>query len=415
MSTVGDGSPVALRKNRNFQRLWMSQTVSEVGSQAVILAYPLLVIGMTGSATDGGVVASVAAVSALLFRVPAGAVADRMNRRHLMMICEMIRGLTMTLLAVALLLHIASLPLVAALAAIDGSAGVFFVPAERAALRHIVTQDQLPTAAARNEARAFLGDLLGPTVGGLLFSVARWLPFASNAISYVVSTWAVCGIRRPLQTTGPRTPATLTQEVREGWRFVVHEPFLRASAGLVTVINLCYAGVLFVLVAMLTKTGVESALIGTASAAVGVGGLIGALIAPLVLRSVRGRALLLSTFWSMTLLIAVTALLPHGLITALPLAAAMILVPATNGALYARQVAVTPDHVQARVTSVLIFVSATLSPLAPVTGGLLVDYAGADVAFGLFASLMAVAAVLATVSSGIKMTAKAAPPSKPTP
>jgi hypothetical protein len=406
MLPVADVPPaVPLRKNRDFRRLWLSQTISMIGARSSELAYPLLVIGLTGSAAAGGLVASVAAATRLILRLPGGAIADRIDRRRLMLWCESVRAAAMSALVISVVFDLASIAVIAGIVAVDAAAGTFFAPAERAALRHVVDRGQLPAAAAQNEARAFAGDLIGPALGGFLFGFVRWLPFAADALSYLVSMYMIRSISRPLQE-GRETPRdrrrSIGRDISEGFRFVLSEPFLRAAAGLVTLLNLSYTGVMFVLIATLAKRGAAPLLVGAASGAIAASGLVGAFLAPLVQRRLGPRPLLVTLFWTMAVLTGAAALVPTGFASVAPLALAMLLLPATNGTLSAYQIGVTPDHLQARVTSVLIFIAAALTPLAPVAGGALVDGAGTPAAFAVFATLMVLAALLTTMSTGIR-------------
>src|SRR5688572_32348980 len=164
---------VPLRRNRDFRRLWVSQVLSDAGSQATAIAYPLLVLAMTGSAVGAGIVGTVAAVVRLVLRLPAGVLVDRVDRRRLMLGCETARAAAMAGLGLAVLSGRVSLAIVAVAAAVDAAGYVLFGSAERAALRHLVPPSQVAAAAAGNEARTFAADLVGPAVGGVLFGLGR--------------------------------------------------------------------------------------------------------------------------------------------------------------------------------------------------------------------------------------------------
>jgi MFS family permease len=379
--------------------------VSAVGSQISFLAMPLLVIALTGSATSAGIVASLAAGARLLLRLPAGSIADQVDRRRLMLWCEMTRAFAMGTLAVVVFFDAASLMIIALLAVVESVAAVFFAPAERAALRNLVDRHQLRSAASRYEARGFVGEVAGLALGGLLFGIARSIPFLANAATHLFSYLTVWMIKSPLQDRKDGSEdgqIGLGRHTVAGLRFVLSEPFLRTSAVLVTALNLAYFGTLFVMVASLVKGGVPSLVVGLASAAVAASGLLGAVAAPALHRRLSARALLLAIFWTMSGAIAVAAFVPGLLLVVAPLSLLLFLVPAVNGTLFAYQVAVTPDHLQARVTSVLVFVAGFLSPLAPAIGGWLVDQSGRGAAMALFATMLVLASLVATFSSGVR-------------
>src|SRR5580698_2157873 len=97
----GSHQPVPLRRNRDFQLLWGGQAVSLLGSQTSKIAYPLLVLAMTGSPAKAGIAGFAAMLGYLLFPLLAGSIADRCNRKRLMISCDAIRLLAVGSIAVA--------------------------------------------------------------------------------------------------------------------------------------------------------------------------------------------------------------------------------------------------------------------------------------------------------------------------
>lgn len=391
-----------LHRNHDFRRLWIGQACSELGSNAAQLAFPLLVLALTGSPVYAGLVGSANLAAQTLLSLPAGTLVDRWNRRRVMMACEVTRLAAAGLLVVALLTGWASLPLIVAVAAIEGGASVFFGPAQSAALRHIVPAVQLPVASARNEARSYAASLLGPPLGGALFALARFAPFLAHAVSYVVSFVAVALIRRPLQDTRDHPPDPLRTAVWSGLRFVVKEPFLRATLCIAPLANASFTGLMFVLVVVLQQRGVSAANIGTVQSLVLVGGLVGALLAPWLQPRVRPQRLLITSLWVITGLVAAAALTPGNYLTAALLALAVLPAPAINAGMFAYQIAITPDAMQGRVDSAISLFAMGLSPLAPLLGGLLVEQTSGQWAFLAFAGVLAVTALFASVSKGIR-------------
>src|SRR5262245_39702938 len=106
------GAIAPLRRNRDFQLLWIGSAVSAVGSRVSSVAYPLLVLALTGSAADAGLVGFTATVPYLLFQLPAGALVDRWNRRWVMIACDIGRGLALASIAVAFYLDALTLWLI---------------------------------------------------------------------------------------------------------------------------------------------------------------------------------------------------------------------------------------------------------------------------------------------------------------
>jgi len=198
---------VPLRRNSRFRLLWIGQVLSDTGTEAALIAYPLLILALTHSAVIAGAVGTVRLVAQLVLGLPGGALSDRFDRRRTMIACDSIRAAVLGLLAGLVLAHLVTWPVVLAVSVIDGAANVLFDPSASAALPGIVADEQLERAWAATEARAYGAGLAGPALGGFLFGLGRAVPFLGDALSYLVSAGMVSRIRgrfRP-ERTGERT------------------------------------------------------------------------------------------------------------------------------------------------------------------------------------------------------------------
>jgi fucose permease len=399
---VLETGPPPLHRNPDFRRLWIGQACSELGSSAAQLAYPLLVLVLTGSPVHAGLVGSVALGASALLGLPAGALVDRWNRRRVMIGCEIVRGLAVVTLVIAILTDRASLPLILVTAAVQGGAGALFGPAQSAALRHVVPTTQLPMASARNQARSYAAELAGPPLGGALFGFARFAPFLADVISFVVSAIAIAGIRRPLQDKRTERHEPVHRAVWLGLRFVVTEPFLRAVVCLAPLVNAALAGVMFLLIVTLQDRGVPPAGIGAMQSVILAGGLAGALIAPWLLPRFRAQVLIPLCLCSLAVVVTVAAVLPATYLVGVVLATGMLLAPALNAGLFGYQIAITPDAMQGRVDSSISLLASCLQPLAPLAAALLFATIGGQWAMACFAGLLAVAAAGSLLSKGIR-------------
>src|SRR2546421_7780740 len=87
--------PASLWRNRDFLLLWSGQMVSAIGSQVSLLAFPWLILAVTGSPVQAGLIAALRALPYLFFGLPAGALVDRWNRKRVMILCDAGRTLAM--------------------------------------------------------------------------------------------------------------------------------------------------------------------------------------------------------------------------------------------------------------------------------------------------------------------------------
>lgn len=133
-----------LRRNRDFTLLWCAESVSGLGTAASGLAFPLLVLATTGSAVQAGAVGTATAVVRAVIRLPGGALADRWNRRRVLLGCDAARFALYTALALMVVAGQATLPVIIATAAIVAMLDVLFEPAATAAVIHVVPTKQLP-------------------------------------------------------------------------------------------------------------------------------------------------------------------------------------------------------------------------------------------------------------------------------
>jgi MFS family permease len=392
----------SLWRNREFNLLWTSQSLSDLGDAVAQLAMPLLVLAVTGSAVRAGLVGTVAQVARLLSRLPGGVLADRVNRRRALLTCDAIRLLAFAGLATVVATGHADLLVIVAVAVVDAICGTMFQTTEHAALRTIVDQSALPDAVARNEARTYGTSLAGPPLGGILFGLAPSLPFIGNAVSYLASLAGIGLIRRPLQGRPAKIPGGHRAALLEGVRFVLDNSFLRAVLTIAAPLNLALNGTVFTIIVTLQRHGVRPGVIGLTETIMAVGGLAGALAAPTLQRSMPFPRLIRFICWSATGVLAIGSLFTGSLVAAIPLALAVFLGPACNAALFAYQAAITPDHLQGRVLSVIFMAAMSASAAAPALAGLIVAHVSSAAAVLFFAASVSVAALTATFASGIR-------------
>jgi len=402
----------SLRRNRNFRNLLLGETVSELGSNLSSLAYPLLVLALTHSPFLAGVVGSAQLVVAAVFRLPAGAVADRFDRRSIMLICDGVRLVALGGLGVLVLLHRASWELVLLVSVAESSLSVFFSPAESGAVRAVVTEpEQLPQAMASNEVRHYGASVAGPALGGALFSLAQGAPFLADGLSYVISIVTVSSLRGKFRAQGG-SAQRIHQEIAAGLAFVFRRPFLRSLVVMLPLINFAFDGAIFVVIVAMRRSGVHADVIGVAAGLISAGGLLGAVLAAWILRRTDLWRLVMIICWIGSALFLVSGREAGSILMAIPVALSLVLAPPASAALMARQMAITPDELQGRVQSIVNFAAQGLAAAAPLLAGVLIARASATLAMAVFAGAMALAGLVCTLSRGVREESKSAEPSR---
>lgn len=393
---------VPLRHNRDFLLLWSGQVVSTVGTRVTFVAYPLLVLGLTGSPGRAGLVGFAQTVPYVLVYLPAGAVVDRSDCRRVMLVADAGRAVALGSLAVALLVDKITFAQIVVVALLEGALYVFFQVAESAALPYVVRKQQLATALAQNQARDQGAELVGAPLGGALFALSRAAPFLADAVSYAISFVTLLLIRVPLRAERACRRTSLIAEIREGIGWYRRQSFLRAIIVVVGATNLLYTGLFLVLIVRARDAGSSPALIGAMFSCAGGGAILGALLAPYVQRNVAARLVVTATLWLDAAGFALFVVLPNAIAFGIDLGLLALLSPPFNVVLTSYRYGLTPDRLLGRTASIARLVTWGSIPLGPLLAGFLVDAVDTRPTLGVLAGGMFVVAATAALLPSIR-------------
>jgi MFS family permease len=281
--------PPPLRRNLRFQTLWIGMTASTVGVSVADVAYPLIILAMTGSPGLAGLFAAVQAVGMLAAGLPAGSLADRYDRRTIVIATEAARAAVTAGVVMALAAGWLSLPLLLAAAALLGIGQAVKGAAGLLLMREVVAPEQLTRALTQDEVRMNGAALAGPAIGGALYGVhalAHALPFVFTAGSFLVALAAAALMAVvPGQARDARVqvrPADQPEDtdgsgsMLAGLRTLWDQPVLRAATMLIMFVNTIGAGLDLVIIVILRHQAVPPDMIGVALGAGAAGGLVGA-------------------------------------------------------------------------------------------------------------------------------------------
>ncbi|MFE5173603.1 MFS transporter [Streptomyces sp. NPDC056634] len=431
-------------RDRDFRRLWVGQTVSQLGEHTTLVVLPLCaVLTLDAGAGELGVLRAVGQAPILLLSLLAGAWVDRWRTRTVMVLADVGRALALGAAAVAGLLGALGLPalLVAGFAA--GALSVFFDVAYQSSLVRLVERDQLVRGNSALEGSRSAAQIAGPALGGALVSLLS-APIAavSGALLFALSCLSIRRIRRreslpeatrersqrlqeptqecshphpePTQDLSqrppeptqepPRRPPRVWRRIREGLRFVVGDTSLRAVCLASAAFQFSLAATMTVYLLFLPRelhlSGTE---VGLALAATGPGALLGSLLAArLPGRFGHGVVLVSAAALGDGAFLFVPAL--HGSSAGTVLAlVAVSLVFGTFGQLVnvtvmgVRQ-ALTPDGMQGRAAATITFVGMGLTPLGSLLGGFLADEWGLRPSLAVTAAGMLLSPLLMSLS-----------------
>jgi predicted MFS family arabinose efflux permease len=392
----------ALRHNHDFSVLWIGQTISELGSRMSMFVFPLLAFALTGSALWAAAAESAHLLGMAATLLPAGVLADRADRRRLMRWASSVGFALYVSLVVAALSIGVSIPHLLVVALLTGASAGLFAPAETSAVRTVVPDEALATALSQNQARQHVASLVGGPLGGVLYGLTRWLPFAIDAMSYAVS-WVLLGrIRADLSAPGGGARTPIRQSLVEGFRFIWERPFFRVLLVWSALVNLLVNALFFVAILRLIQGGFAPVQIGLVETAAGAFGLLGAIAAPRLIARFRTGALTVVIAWSFVPLAVPMIFWNNPLVVSAALSAGLFLNPAGNAGIGAYRMAMTPSDLQGRIQSTNQFVSMSTMPLSPLLAGALLAGLGGGAAIAVLGGLTALSALIPTLSRSVR-------------
>jgi predicted MFS family arabinose efflux permease len=281
---------------------------------------------------------------------------------------------------------------------IEGTLFTFFNLAETACLPQIVSKDQLTGAVAQNSIIDSLSSMLGPSLGGLLYSIGRAVPFLTDTISYIISVLSLFFIQAQFQEERNAKPLHLWKEIGEGLAWLWHNPILRFIAILTSGLILPVSGYGLIIIVLAQSQHATSFEIGLILASSGVGSIVGAMIvAPLRKRFSFGKLMIGSAWlWALTWLC--FAIAPNPLLLGLATALSFIVVPVYMSLHFGYRLSIIPDHLQGRVNSVFRLIAFGSEPIGLVLTGFLIQAVGPVRAVLILFVPQLVCAIVATFS-----------------
>lgn len=391
-----------LRHNRDFLLLWTGSAVSILGSRASGMAYPLLVLALTGSVVDAGLVGFVTMLPHLLVQVPAGMLVDLWDRKRVMIWCDILRALAIASIVAALAVDRLTLPHILLVGVVEGTLSVAHGLASSAAVPHVVHPSQLMVALSRNEARERGAMMVGQPLGGILFGLGRAVPFVFDALTYLVSLVTLLFIKKDFQVERTGERKRMRTELTEGIRWLARQPFLRTTTILVAGSNLLFQVLFLTVIVIAADLGATPGAIGVMFGIAAAGGVLGSLVAPAVERRLSMKVVVIGVNWVWALLVPVVLVVRDPYLLGAVYALMCFVGPVWNVVISAYQLAITPDSIQGRVIGAASMVAFGAIPLGSLVGGLLLGWVGTRTTVWVLTVFMVFIAVVATVNRAVR-------------
>jgi MFS family permease len=402
--------PRGVWQNRSFRLLLGGQLVSQLGNQLQSLALPLVVLAMTGSAAQAGLLLGISTATYLLVGLVAGALVDRWNRKRTMIGCELGRAALTATVPVAVLSGALTMVQLYVVAIGTGVLTVLFQTANSTALPNIVRHDDLPAALGATHAAGSTLGIVGSAIAGAAYAAGRAVPFAVNAVSFLVSALTLKWIRAEFQEDqGESSPSVreLLADIRQGLAWVWGQPVLRLLTVVEAADGLRYGAGYLIIIELARGVGADPLQVGLVFCGAGIGGLVGGLVAGRVAGRFRLGRVAIGMLWVEAIAFPLYAVAPSwGWLAGVAFLESVI-TPIYSVAMDTYRISITPDRMRGRVNSALGTLVTGAMSVGTILGGLLLASIGAP-ALALVCGAWLIA--LATLTTSSRTIRRAAAP-----
>jgi MFS family permease len=371
-------------KARTFRRLWTGAGLSMLADQAFLVALTWLVLRVTGSGAELGLVLAVASIPGTILTPAGGVLSDRYSPALIMVGANAGRVLLLTLLTTLILADATQLWHVYVIAAGLSALDAFYYPASMSIVPTLVDRDRLSAANALTQAAEQVSSIFGPALAGTLLALlGLGASFGATAVLFLIATALFGAVARAAKPSASQAgevseedkgPSGARIEFSEGIRYVWRDGVIRSLLLILLCTNLAMMGPLYVGGAVLAESRLGGAgAFGTLVGAAGVGALIGVVGAGSVSRFRRRGLIELGLTGLLGITVGAIAFVPN-LVVAIALATA---IGATSSFLGVITISWLQERTEqrliGRVMSFAMFSAVALDPISFALAGVLVE------------------------------------------
>jgi len=375
--------PASLWRDLDFVRLWIGQTISEIGSRITIVALPLTaVLILNARPFQMGMLAGIGGFASLIFGLAAGLCVDRLRRRPILILTDLGQAAVLGSIPLATVFGILRIQQIYAVVAVTGILSVLFDVAYQSYLPSLVQRDQVLEGNSKLALSSSIAEIAGPGLTGMLLQLLT-APIAIllDALSFLASALTVWLVRKTEPQVVPIPRLHIWEELTAGMRAIAQSPIRRAIAGHSGTAGFFggFFASLYILYAI-SDLHLSPSLLGAVIALGGVGNLLGAAIAPRLMPRVGIGATLIG---SQLIMGAASLMIPlaHGSVvtaTAFLMLAQVgdVCWPVFNVCELSLRQAITPGEVLGRVNAAMQMLNRGLLPIGSLGAGTLAEIIG---------------------------------------
>ncbi|GIG58534.1 MFS transporter [Longispora fulva] len=388
--------------SRDYRLWWLGNLVSTVGTAMSLIAYPLLVLHVTGSALGAGIAAACEVGPYALLSLPVGALVDRLPRRALLIAASLTSLAATGTIPLAHGFGLLTSYLIYGVALVNGCAGVVFSITQVAALPRIVPEDWLGAAAGQSEVIWNLASILGPPLAGLLITRSATGPFVVDALSFGVVACCVALVRARLNAEAPPAPVDWRADLTLGAHRVATNRRLRALTLITVAGDLPFAGIAILITLLVRRDGGSPTGTGVVFAIAAAGGVLGALLAPRIERHIGLVAAVVLRGWATVALFPLLALGLAPVWVGLVWAGLSVAISMMNVIQMRYMLTGMPEDELGRIQAFVTLLSYAVLPVGTLGTGALIAWLGPHGTVLVDTALMLVLAVYGTVSRDLR-------------
>lgn len=376
---------MSLWENRDYKLLMSGQTVNVVGNHITTFALFLVVLNVTNSPSAASFSSGLFVLSMVVLGLPIGRLVDRYSRLVILKISATL-GVVGSLLCVFAANGHYPISLFAVSAFLLGGISSAFGTAERAFLKELIPPNLLAKAMAVNQGRYSIGTLIGPPIAGLLISHSAQAPFWVDAASFCWVLACLLLIRFRSSETDSSETLSETPPLRPAWDWLRGQKQLFSIGWYSPLMNFSFAGITTLSLLSLKYASFSSFSLGIYQAAIGLAGLMGAVIAGKLVEKAPAGRLILYSMCLFTVALAVTMVNSTCIILGMVLAG--LVLPVFNAPCSGFFVKSVPQEFQGRCTAILSTSAMVTMPIGNALAGVLFEHFGGLTAVAFFALVL---------------------------
>jgi len=375
--------PASLWRDLDFVKLWIGQTISEIGSRVTVVALPLIaVLVLNAKPLQMGMLAGIGGLASLIFGLAAGLCVDRLRPRPILIVTDLGRAAALGSIPLAAVFGVLQMPQIYIVVAVAGILTVLFDVAYQSYLPSLVERNQVLEGNSKLALSSSIAEIVGPGLTGILVQVfTAPMAILLDALSFLASALTVWLVRKPEPQVVPIPGSHVWEELIAGMRAIAESPIRRAIAGHSATAGFFggFFASLYVLYAI-SDLRLSPALLGGVIAVGGAGNVLGAGIAPRLMGRFGPGVTLIG---SLLVMGAASLMIPlaHGSVvtaTAFLMLAQVgdVCWPVFNVCELSLRQAITPGEVLGRVNAAMQMANRGLLPIGALGAGTLAEMTG---------------------------------------